>query len=555
MKYYRCSRISIIVFLALGLVACGPKFEPFSSPRVAVAFSPDAEFQVLADTKAPPTVVGTIKGKEAIKALGLAHTKIQDSKMTFLKIECPPQLNCKDGTGYLHRDQFTRESLPKEFSLEEYKGMQNEAVVLPADEAASALAVRDWLLNPITVPPTLKLEYVVGTFLARKDVPTRIQMLYELHLFLKAFDEPAQHGFKDPRLTPLLAKYRPLAKLKQIFVDQEGRNWETSPLSQWKRHTGLLAEIEETLKEFEIKALAGFPLRATSWQGLAQAFNRENLPYMRERIFEKSLEKPRYKVESDCVEDCSPALAYTVVILPAKGAYLKVADQLRSIQSIKATAGEHGLIFTLTLDDETISFEPAETPPYLSIGGPGLQQQIASFPNKWQDILKLGGFNRPALVMAMKFGKGGYDAQSGLMKYTLPKTMYWPFFELFRQSPNVEKTGQGFTGTVKGFECAGYETVSMGYAYSEDCSWIQPKGYLKLRYRGCYGSEVEQCDPIKEVVCAYDDSNVAEISFHPDQIREDEPAVKIKSLAAGVNDTEPELCSAFLQAAVTGPKN
>ncbi|MBE7440123.1 MAG: hypothetical protein HS115_16855 [Spirochaetales bacterium] len=540
---------AIILSTAVALVACGPKFEPFANPMMAVAFAPDAEFEILADVDAKPEVVGKMKGKAAVKALGLARKKIDGREQSYLKIECPAEIKCEDGVGYLPPERFSQAPLPEEFPIDIGEGLAQMMVILPAADAEAALKVRDWLLKPSNTQPALETRFVVATYLSIKEQPARMGLLYEVYLFLKAFDSPDRHAFKDPRLAPLLKKYRSLAELKKIFVDQEGRSWEVSPLFQWKVPTQMLPPLEKAMAEYEKNLLSGFPLRSTSWKGLAQEFNKENTPYIREKIFQKSLERANFAVEGNCPGDCLQSQSFQIAMQPLYGVSLQKSGQTVEIQSIAAEAGTEGLIFKLKTADGEIRFEPVETPVYLSIGGPGLRNRVAQIPGKWQDLLaRYEGFKRPALEFAMKFGEGGYDAESGLMKYTIPKSMYWPFFELFRKSPHVQKTGQGYTGTVDGFDC-----YVPGRDMHDQCSWVQPKGYLNLRFLVCYHSDQassgKECDKdFKEVTCAYTDSAIAEISFQPEQILHDQPELQIKALVSGTEGADPELCTAFFTA-------
>jgi len=547
MKIKVSSKLLSGCFLALGL-SCGAKFEPFKEPMMAVAFSPDIEFEILDEASGKPDVLGKVKGAKPFKALGLAHVKIQGQTQAFLKIECPQEIKCDEGTGYLPPGRYRQGPLPEEIHIHETdSGMRTQVALLSPGDADAALAARNWLHKPGNTQPALEKKFITST-LDALELPARIQMMYEVYLFLKSFEAPDRHRFADPRIAPLVKKYRSLAELKKIFVDQEGRSWEVSPLFQWKVPTDVLPVLEKAIADHEKKTLAGFPLRSTSWKGLALEFNKENTPYLREKIFQKSLERATYMVDGPCPGDCNRAANISLSIEPLVGVTLQNGGQGVQITAMKAEAGEQGLVFKVSSADGEISFEPTAVPFYLATGGPGLRDLIAQIPDKWQDVLgRYSGFKRPALEFAMKFGKGGYDADSGLMKYTLSKMMYWPFFELFRQSPHVQKTGQGYTGTVDGFEC----NVSGHAQWAEECSWIQPKGSLNVRYRICYPSETagKNCEKdFKEVVCAYNDSDIVEIGFHPEQILHDQPELQIRSVTSGTDGTDAEFCSAFFAA-------
>lgn len=121
------------------------------------------------------------------------------------------------------------------------------------------------------------------------------------------------------------------------------------------------------------------------------------------------------------------------------------------------------------------------------------------------------------MLTLLKFGKGGYNSDSGKMEYTIDlaekENYYWMMYNLIKTSPRIELTGNGHTGNFNSFAVA----------------FRQPVGEFIISYD-------EYCHPVpdpctspgkKEETCFEKNKGNFTIHFSPSEIHSDKPDIDI----------------------------
>ncbi|MBL8021171.1 MAG: hypothetical protein JNM27_15995 [Leptospirales bacterium] len=527
----RCISLCL-VFLAAS--ACNRGFEKYDSPKVMLSIRAGAPVEVLAEADVASARIGQLNFAEPVDVTGLWTN---EKKGALYQIVCPATIPCKNQPAFV----------PQPHTL-------GIAIVVPPEEKSKAIKTIEWLNDPRKETPQQFHHGVVGQFMnaAQEKEAEKDRIVSDLAFFVSGFRNPTQ--MTDSRLQPLLQRYKSLGQLQKLFIENQGVGFETSPLAKIEIDSELTSQVEKEWKAREEAIIAGFPLRSESWPGLAIEFNKMRaLPYLQEKLLIKSLEDTTYDVSDAEYPQIGKGAEtdyaiWEINVRPWKGVFLNVKRVKKpgstmpdkeekdiEIRSVKAEASPNGLAFRVSTADREYLLRPQKIAPYLAIGGPGLSSFIAGIPQNYKEINSSHEFHRAILLTAMKFGKGGFDSNTGSMRYDISfkqadpryeEAYYWMMFDLIRNAPEVNVEGNGYNGTFKeiGVESAMFSGA--GGMQIGELKWYQPAGEFKVQYKVYGGSE--NGEPTEETCFSKGREEIQfAVIFAPSEIHKEKPAVRI----------------------------
>ncbi|MBP9163689.1 MAG: hypothetical protein KBF99_10940, partial [Leptospiraceae bacterium] len=171
-----------------------------------------------------------------------------------------------------------------------------------------------------------------------------------------------------------------------------------------------------------------------------------------------------------------------------------------------------------------ISISPAETPAYLLAGGPGLKEFVSQIPKDYREVMKNNEYYKGVMLTALKFGDGGFDESTGMMKYQFQSgNKYWTTLEIFRLHPNLTRKGDYSGEFVHSYTMPGDTCGS-----DKPNTWRQPKGQLYIGQFQKQGCDATAKDEFREEICMNENgSEGIDISFSPSEIRSEKPNLQL----------------------------
>lgn len=545
----------LILLAAVVLTNCSKKkVENFTVPKKIFFVDPKDTIEVLQTEEPLAEKIGTIGDLDAVQVVASIAFEKKDMVYKTYQIKCPTSIKqkCKTDFGYIREFDVAGSDFLKSSSFN--VANQKKKIIVSDEEYNESNDVKKWILDPKSVKSSITFNYfTIFQFLLETLVLSpddQLLKIEELYQVIKLVENPSR---EDQYVTSLKKKYPILNE-----VDEAGA------ISSIKTNNDFDQRLTELRNELVNSFIAGFPLRSSTFKGLVGQFNKlKNYPYLSEKVFESLSKEGVYSVsgfESQyLVNSDSGSLAITKLkkidpnldptktvgrfeILSEAGANFRIKTQILdamgndtkeetySIVSISAEESGSSMGFKVKTDKQDFILSPLETTPNLLIAGEGFKEYVKAIPSDYKDIIKNNSYEKAKMLIALKFGEGGFDDKLGKMVYTLSASKrYWIMLDLFRFNPSVTRSTD-YSGTL--------ET-----SFSVDDStcitttkWRQPKGELYITgiEKSCYSDYEETVEP-SEFICFYDGSRrYFQIEFSPSELRSDNPKVDFKYDDSGV---------------------
>ena len=512
-KYLMLTAIAIGCLIA---ISCGPKKKvtKFEKPKSILFAKSSFEISVYKKLESSDKPVGEIKEADLMSVNAqIEITRKDKSTVTYFEIKCPPKFKegCGENEAYINGSEILGSSLSDINSGQvSYAENMGKAILVEADLINDAATTRDWITNPAKKDKVNVISDALFLAIAAlvKNADDRSQILSELLMLGELVKDPA---YTDSRYDAVFKKYAVLNKRKE---------------GEEPRVTGLTNELITTIRTYndagEKKIITGFPMRSQSYKGLVDQFNRlKKIPFIQERILQEVLKNSKYTLagtDSDL----------KIEILGKDGVKVSFtnagAAEENTIESITALEDNGSIGFTLKLKDKEISISPAETPSYLLAGGPGLKEFVSQIPKDYREVMKNNEYYKGVMLTALKFGDGGFDEATGMMKYQFQSSnKYWTTLEIFRLHPNLTRKGDYSGEFVHSYTMPGDTCGS-----DKPNTWRQPKGQLYIGQfykQGCDGTAK---DEFREEICMNENgSEGIDITFSPSEIRSEKPNIQL----------------------------
>ncbi|EOQ89188.1 hypothetical protein LEP1GSC202_1454 [Leptospira yanagawae serovar Saopaulo str. Sao Paulo = ATCC 700523] len=545
---------TLILLSAVVLMNCSKKkVENFTVPKKIFFVDPKDTIDVLQSEEPLAEKVGSIGDSDAVKILSLISYEKNDMVYKTYQIKCPTSIKhkCKTEFGYIREFDVAGNDFLKSSSNASVK---KKMIVVSEEEYTESNGIKKLLLDPKSVKDSLELNnFTIFQFLLQSLVSStddQLQKIEELYQIVKLVENPSR---EDQYVTALKKKYPVLSQ-----VDEAGA------ISSVKTNNDFDQKLTEQRNDLINSFIAGFPLRSSTFKGLVGQFNKlKNYPYLSEKVFEylskegvysvsgfetqylvqtdsgnlaleklkkleQSLDPTKTVATFEILQDSGTNFRIKLQILDGLGNVSK--EEIQTILSLSAEESGNSLGFKVKTDKQDFILSPLETTPNLLIAGQGFKEYVKGIPNDYKDIIKNNEYDKAKMLLAVKFGEGGFDEKLGKMVYVLySNNRYWMMLDLFRFNPNV-KRNRDYEGTLDtSFSIDENNCISTS-------KWRQPKGELYITgiERSCY-SEYEEEIEASEKLCFYEGgSKYFQIEFSPSELRSDKPKVDFKYEDSGV---------------------
>ncbi|TGN18225.1 hypothetical protein [Leptospira idonii] len=552
------------LFLLTGFLfvpACSKKtVTKYERPQNIYFIQSNAEISLFKETGSGSEKLGTIQETDSVEVISQIVTKNKDQDWVDYEIKCPERFSekCKEGLGYLRDDEIISAVYVSKIqnghaNIRDVPG--KKGTILPKTTVESATSTRNWISEPnkqlSVVVDKESFFFVVSSLFPNTDDQFRIWG--ELEIFSELLNDPS---YKDSRYEAVFKKYSILKELEKKKKKPSKEDTTTPSLSGFDPI--IIEGIRSRKEEAEKNYFSGFPMRSPTYKGLVFQFNKaKQYPFVQEKLFLEISKNAAYQITggpaglnlftntesaTDAVEKLKSAgqslESGTIIgngkieILGKEGSrflltQLDFQGKERSVQNyeIKSIVAEESggsVGFRFKLDQTEIVLTPLVVSDYLLASGQGFKEFLATIPNDYKEILKNNSYNKALVLIAVKFGAGGFDELTGKMKYSIPSsTRYWTVLELVRLHPNITRTGD-YSGS---FADNSYESKQGRYT---DLKWRQPKGqfYISGQYSPEDDSDVKY-DRTEDLCFTESGSDDLEISFSPSEMRSEHPNVRV----------------------------
>lgn len=546
MKRLQHSFCILLILPAVILMNCSKKkVENFPTPK-SIFFIGDTVGIQYYQTEEPDSEKGEVLlVSDNLKVLGSIQIEKGQSNYKTYQIQCPERIKakCKSEFVYVRADDIADESILSSnyFTTSQ---LNNKYILLTPDGFNNAILTQKIIKEPKKITEVINLNnFNLFNFLLKTsgmNADDMVLKVEEIYLLSKYASDPS---IDDNYIKAILKKY-PVTKDRL----------ESGKLSSLSISEEFITSITEQRNFLLNSFISGFPLRSPSFKGLVGQFNKlKSFPYMTEKLFEYfskeglyvvSGSEYQYLVNTNSGTDALAKLKkveptfdpsktiglfsvqnqsesnYQIKIetLDISGNVLK--EDVLSILSITAEESGNSMGFKIKTDKSDLILSPLETTPNLLIAGQGFREFLKTIPNDHKDIIKNNDYKKAIMLIALKFGEGGFDDQLGKMQYQISaQNRYWIMLDIFRFNPAIKRTTD-YSGTLD----TSFSENDLCYNISK---WRQPKGELYITgvESSCYSDSDESLEPTESLCFSEGSSGFFQIEFLPSDLRSDKPNV------------------------------
>ncbi|TGL50445.1 hypothetical protein EHQ59_13770 [Leptospira kemamanensis] len=525
-------------------------------------FQPNLELELIKETKLPGKVVGKVSAKDNIEVTAYIEIIEKEQTLTFFEVNCPERLKsqCDDGKAYF----------PSHMRLgaDAISNLTQDGRTIAPDKTVGTIVgkndfevlnlLRDWLRTPDKVKSidltNVKTE-LFNTALALEYPKSddRLKVVNELVLLPELVNQTSS---KDPRLEFVVKRY--------LVLRESGKAG--SGLSLAANDTnGLFENLRLQKEKLETQLFSEFALRTDSYKGLVSQFNKFKNHYLiPEKVFQLIAKNGAYSAKGlpfqyfslsesaqsalDIIKKFQPNFNTMEVVANGKlefkeneGVFLKISqmdgngnlgsDESLEVLSITAEESGGSVGFRIKLKAGEVILTPLATTDFLLTSGQGFKEFLTTIPKDYKEILKTNPYERAVVLIAAKFGEGGFNEELGEMYYRLSTNdRYWLIYELVRQHPRIKRDKES-SGTFT----SDYGSSNDGTCYYS-FQWRQPKGefYVSGKPAACHG-DLESTPEREEELCFSENGgNDLYISFLPTDLRSENPKIDMDFNISGV---------------------
>lgn len=562
---YRKLQFILLIPCILLLSDCAKrKVTTFKEPMKFYFFNKSKDLELIKETKQPVIPIGKVKSTEVIDVIGYVEIAEKDSSLFYFEVICPPSLKekCEEGKAFFE-SKFRLDV--DAIASDVYNGVvfqPNTAVgtILGKSDLETLGNNINWLSNPgkvksfdlSQVSPNV---FAAGLALVFPNGDDRLKVINEILLLPELVVDGSA---KDPRIQAVSKKY---------LAVREKTNGKPN-LAISPEYSYLIDSLKSIKEKMEGELYKGFSLRSSTYKGLVSQFNKYKNHYLiAENLFSQMAKNGAYaakglpfqylslsdsdKSAMEIIKKFNPNLDPSAVVANGKvefkgkeGVFLKItqldasgnsdSDETLEIHSITAEESGGSIGFRLKLAVGELILTPLATTDYLLTSGQGFKDFLATLPKDYKEILKTNNYNKAVVLIAAKWGEGGYNEEFNEMRYSISTyDKYWMVYELVRTHPNIKRDKESSGTFVKDYG----SNPAEGSCF-DSLLWRQPKGefYVSGIYSGCQGEGGSDHTRSEELCFWENGSQDLIISFPTADLRSDQPKVNIEL------DTSIEMC-------------
>lgn len=548
-----------ILVLGIALTNCAKKkVQRLDPPMQFYFYNSKSELEILQDTKFPGKMIGKVNAKDIVEVTAVIEVTEKDSTLSYFEVLCPERLkaDCNDGKAYF-QSKFRLHTNSIKSSVSEGHAVFPDITVgtiVAKTEYDTLNSIREWLRNPEKIKSidlTNVNDSLFNTALGIEfpKVDDRLKVVSEIILLpaLKANPNP-----KDTRMQLIAKRFSGL---------KEKTNGITLPSGS---STDLFDKLKEQQEKILNQLFVEYPVRADSYKGLVSQFNKYKNQYLvTEKLFQLIAKNGAYSAKGlpfqyfsysessqsamEIVKKFQTNIDPSAVVANGKlvfkehdGVYLEItqmdasgnlgSDETLEVISITAEESGKSIGFRIKLAAGELILSPLATTDLLLTSGQGFKEFLATIPKDYKEILKTNPYEKALVLIAAKFGEGGYDETIGEMQYRLYTTdRYWMIYEIVRSHPNIKRDKESSGSFV-----TSHGSAEDGTCFS-DFQWRQPKGefYMSGIYSGCQGEGGSEPTREEELCFAESKGDLLLITFSAKDLRADKPKVDLELESMG----------------------
>ncbi|TGK50658.1 hypothetical protein EHQ16_04670 [Leptospira kanakyensis] len=545
----------LLLSFAVVLMNCSKKkVENFTEPKKIFFVDQKDTIEVLQSEEPLAEKIGTISDVDAVQVIAFIAYEKNDMVYKTYQIKCPTSIKhkCKTEFGYIREFDVAGNDFLKLSST--HSALQKKKIIVSKDEYYESNDLKKLILDSKSIMSSITLNhFTIYQFLLQSLVSSpddKLLKIEELYQAIKLIENPTR---EDQYVTSLKKKYPFLKEMD-----------EAGAITSVVTNNDFEQKLTETRNELLNSYIAGFPLRSSTFKGLVGQFNKvKTFPYFTEKLFEYLSKEGIYSVSGfeaqylvnadsgvsainklkkidpnldpskmvalfEILNDSGTNFRLKLQTLDVNGTVTK--EDSYSLVSISAEESGSSLGFKVKTDKQDFILSPLETTPNLLIAGEGFKEYLKAIPNDYKEIIKNNDYEKAKMLIALKFGEGGFDEKIGKMVYILSASKrYWIMLDLFRFNSTVKRTTD-YSGTL---ETSFSVNDSSCFSISK---WRQPKGELYITgiESNCYSEYEEELKPTEDL-CFYEGgSKFFQFEFSPSELRSDKPNVDFKFEDSGV---------------------
>ena len=376
----------------------------------------------------------------------------------FFEITCPEVWKCIDGKAYLKRDSYR---FDKDFSYGKNQ-LGSNALLLEKSELDRLSPTIDFLLKKKFDLPKTGIDGKVFQFIVSGNTP-RLENI----ITLKALINTLHFRKLDSRNEPLLNKDHLGAKqLTQLHettnVEVLKETFDGYPKEVLDKSSLKILE-QEISKQFQEYYASPFFGVESTWQEIAEKFNSfHTYPYFQEYAFQKILDsglftisgRTDYQLVGITLDKSIPSARWNLEIKEGDGVTL--VEKLSSgsstkseLKKIAAKAEEDSLAFSLETTDGILEIQTKELPKVF-YGFEKVKNYLKGLPKTYKELVNLKSSDprSATILVAMKFGKGGFDRKKGEYIYEISDINH--IIYLFKNNNIINAGEDEYSGEVYG---------------------------------------------------------------------------------------------------------
>ncbi len=473
-----------------------------------------------------------------IESKYIRHRKDGISEIYYIA-KCPERwkAQCQDDQMYISSDVLkTIDEIKKLFLL--HKPIGNYALLIESSQRDLANSTREWVLNPEKQAfPEIHADVLYYVSVSPYNPEKILGIVEELLV--------AMYVSKNPNLEDTV-------KLEPFRKKYGTGSPEIKERLKYKRRiTAILEEIRNSVFS---NVISGFFRKANSYKELSEHFNQySKIPYLQEYLFIEILKDSIYKegkifytntkeksvaqkmikefTISNSYDSSEPYLIdWKLNLQRGKQLIIEseswnqnggvISQEKWNLNSISAYSEGNTISFKVKTNQRTFQLAMVKAGKFLESGLLEYSKFLEKLISEtYKENFVKFSYSKAVLLSAVKEGVGGFQAEKGMMEYSLSSSdsyKYWVLLEVFRNNPNVFRKTD-YSGSFSSSHC------------SVQHQWRQPKGEL---YIGC---EKEICDirckaELQEEICLSEKEKggkeVLYIRFYPDEWKSDTPRIQ-----------------------------
>lgn len=531
------------------------KVKPVEPAMRFYFFQSNLELELIKETKLPGIAIGKVNAKDNVEITAYVEVTEKDTTFTYFQVNCPDRLKaqCEDGKAYF----------PSTSRVDTHyvAGLLDSGKAFVSEKSAGTIvgktdyevinSIRQWLLTPEKIKSIDLSKVNAGIFnialaLEFPKPDDRLKVVNELVLLPNLVGQTSP---KDPRHAAIVKRF---AALRETGKDGSGLILPEAGsylIENWKLQKDVM----------EKQLYSEFAVRANSYKGLVVQFNKFKNHYLiPEMLFQLIAKDGAYSAKGlpfqylslsdssqsamDIVKKFQTNFDPLSVVANGKlefkeneGVFLHItqmdgsgnlgSDETLEVLSIIAEESGGSIGFRIKLKAGEVILTPLATTDYLLTSGQGFKEFLATIPKDYKEIFKTNPYEKAVVLVAAKFGEGGFNEEIGEMQYRLSTVdRYWMVYEIVRSHPNIKRDKESSGSFV-----TSYGSASDGTCFN-DFQWRQPKGqfYVSGVYAGCNGESGET--PKREEELCFEElgPDTIYITFPASDLRSDKPRIDIE---------------------------